>query len=414
LTLPGAFTGGTGSTLALDFAGGANPLADTLVVGGPATGATAITLASTNGGLATNNLVLATGGAGSTAGAFSLAPGSTNIGYIHYDLVYNPTAGTYALVGTPNASVAETVKVEELVSDFWKISSDAWQSHMAQARDAHWAGGGWQGVHGWGQLYGGARDRHDGLTSTAFGVSHAYDLSYDSNNYGFQGGVDLASGPWVAGLTAGYGGADQRFLATHDKTLMQGYNVGAYAGVQMGGAFVTVLAKYNGDKIQMGSLLAPTVVDFSAHTYGGIIDMGYRFTFGSLYVEPVGSFSYSRTLFDNFSALNSDFNFDHYVGEEGKAGLRFGGTMATWNGAKVVPYGALYAVHEFADDNGFLFSNGGSDFGYQNHRRGTYGHATGGLNLISTNGVDGYLQGDIDFLQGTAGGGARVGIRFAF
>ncbi|MGA0600108.1 autotransporter outer membrane beta-barrel domain-containing protein [Caulobacter sp. KR2-114] len=414
LTLPGTFNGGTGSTLAVDVAGGTTPVADTLNVLGAASGSTAIKVNTIGGGLAVNNVVVATTGAGSSANAFTLSPSSANVGFIRYDLV-SPTAGTYALVGSPNASVVETVKVQEAISDFWKISADAWQAHMAAARDAQWAGAGAQGVHGWGQLYGGARDRRDSLQTTTFGVSHVDDLSYDSNNYGFQGGVDAVMGPWVTGLTAGYGGQDMRFHATNDKTMMQGYNVGAYAGIMTHGAYITVLGKYNDDRIQMGSLLASSELDFAAHTYGGQIDMGYRLGVGgSVFVEPVGSFSYSRTYVDSVSALNSTFAFNRYTGEEGKAGLRFGAAMGDWMGAKVIPYGSVLAVHEFRDNDGFVFSNGGYNFDYFNHRRGTYGHATAGLNFLNNRGVDGFIQGDLDFASGTGGGGARVGVRFAF
>lgn len=415
LTLPGTFTGGTGSVLAVDVTGGTTANADTLTVLGAATGSTAVQVNAIGGGLALDHIVVASGGAGSSATAFTLAPTSSNVGFIHYDLLYNATAGTYALVGSPNASVVETVKVQEAISDFWKISADAWQAHMAADRDAAWAGGGAQGVHGWGQLYGGARDRHDFMQTTAFNVGHGYDLSYDSNTYGFQGGLDVKTGPWVAGLTAGYAGQDMRFDATNDKTQMQGYNVGAYAGVQSHGAYITVLAKYNDDRVQMGSVLASSVIDFAAHTYGGEIDMGYRFGLGSrFYVEPIGIFSYTRTHFDDISALNSTFDFTRYTGEEGKAGLRFGAAMGDWMGAKVIPFGSVVAVHEFRDNGGFVFSNGGYDFDYFNHPRGSYGHASAGLSFLNTRGVNGFVQGDYDFATGTGGGGARVGVRFAF
>lgn len=415
LTLPGSFTGGSGSVLAVDVAGGTTGNADTLTVLGAATGSTAIQVNAIGGGLATDHIVVASGGPGSSATAFSLTPASSNVGFISYQLIYDPTAATYALVGSPGAAVAETVKVQEAISDFWKLSADSWQAHMAADRDAAWAGGGGgQGVHGWGQLYGGARNRTGFMQTTAFGVGHGYDVSYDSNTYGFQGGLDMKTGPWVAGLTAGYAGQDMRFAATNDKTQMQGYNVGAYAGISSGGAYITVLAKYNDDRIQMGSLYTAPI-DFAAHTYGGEIDLGYRFGLGStFFVEPIGSFSYSRTHFDDISGYNSSFDFTQYTGEEGKAGLRFGASMGSWMGAKVVPFGSVVAVHEFRDNGGFVFTNGGYDFDYFNHPRGSYGHASAGLSFLNDRGVNGFIQGDYDFATGTEGGGARVGIRFAF
>ncbi len=414
LNLPGTFNGGTGSALALDFAGGFTPLADTLVVTGATTGSTAVTLNNTNGGLLTNNLVIVRGGAGSSSGAFTLAPGSTNLGYVGYQVVYDPTANTYAVVGAPNAAVYETLKVEELVSNFSRYSSDAWSSHMAQSRDAHWAGAGIDGIRGWGQFFGGAQDRQSGRSVTNFGVTQAFNTSYDTNYYGFQGGIDGVRGPLTLGLTAGYAGADQHFLATGDKTFIQGYNVGGYAGVVMGGLFVNALVKYNGDKIQMGSILPVSVTNLSAHTYSGVVEAGYRFGGESFFVEPIASIDYQRTTLDNFGAFNSTFNFRNYDSELGKAGVRFGGRMGTFGGATVAPYFAILAEHEYRGQNGFTFSNGGFALNYADDRRGTFGHATAGLNLISARGVDGYLQGDIDFARGTGGGGARVGIRFAF
>jgi len=414
LVLPGTYNGSGAGALAVDFAGGSTPVADTLVVGGAATGATAVKLNSTNGALVVNNLVVASGGAGSSATAFTVDPTSANRGFVGYQIVFNPTAGTYALVGTPDAAVWETLKVEEMISSFWGQSADAWSSHMAQARDARWAGSGAQGLHGWGQFYGGAQDRHDRQSATTFGVGQTFDLSYDSKYYGFQGGLDAVEGVWTFGLTAGYGGADQRFLATGDKTFMQGFNAGAYAGLQTGGLFAHVLAKYNGDQIQMGSVIVPSVIDFSAHTYGGRVEGGYRFGTQAFYVEPFGSFDYSRTLLDNIAAFDSAFNFDRYVSEVGKAGIRVGAVVGEYGGAKIAPYLSLAAVHEFKGRDGFVFSNGGFDFGYNNTNRGTYGHATAGFNLISARGLEGYLQGDLDFSQGAAGGGGRLGVRFQF
>ena len=72
------------------------------------------------------------------------------------------------------------------------------------------------------------------------------------------------------------------------------------------------------------------------------------------------------------------------------------------------------AVHDWRGTDGFVFSNGGFDFGYNNNARGTYGHASAGVNLIALHGVDGYLQTDLDFANGTHGAGGRIGIRFAF
>ena len=414
LNLPGTFNGGTGSTLAVDFAGGQTPAADTLAVAGAATGATAVRLNSVNGGLLTNGVVIASGGAGSAPGAFTVSPASANIGFVGYQVVFDAGSNTYSLVGTPDAAVYEVLKVEELITNLARQSEDAFSSHMAQARDAHWAGAGWQGFHGWGQLYGGAQDRKDGRTVTNFGVTQSFNLTYDSNYYGFQGGVDAATGPWIFGLTAGYGGADQHFLATADKTQIQGYNVGAYAGVMTGGLFVTVLGKYNGDQIQMGSIAPASVINFSAHTYSGKVEAGYRLGTDVFFVEPVVSFDYLRTLVDNFAALDSTFNFRRHISEQLNGGFRFGMTVGEFYGAKVVPYGAIMAVKEYKGQDGFLFSNGGFDFNFLNSRRGGYGHATAGLNLLSSRGVDGYLQGDLDFARGASGGGARVGVRFAF
>ncbi|MBS0408743.1 MAG: autotransporter domain-containing protein [Proteobacteria bacterium] len=415
LVLPGTYNGsGVGSTLAVDFAGGSTPVADTLVVGGAATGSTAVHLSSTNGALVVNNLVVASGGAGSSPTAFTIDPASANNGFVGYQVVYDAGAGTYALVGTPNAAVNETLKVQELVSNFWGQSADAWSVHMAQARDAHFAGAGWQGIHGWGQFYGGGQDRDAVQTRTTFGVTETNDLSYDSTYYGFQGGIDAVSGMWTFGLTAGYSGADMRFLATQDKTFVEGYNIGAYAGLQTGGLFLHVLAKYNGDQIRMGSLLVPSVLDFHGHSYGGRVEGGYRFGGADWFIEPIASFDYTRTFLDNLSAFDSAFNFDRYDSELGKAGVRFGGTLFHWGPAAIQPYASVVAVHDWRGTDGFVFSNGGFDFGYNNDRRGTYGHASAGVNLIALHGVDGYLQTDLDFANGTHGAGGRIGIRFAF
>ncbi|MBS0408742.1 MAG: autotransporter domain-containing protein [Proteobacteria bacterium] len=414
LVLPGSYAGSGAAVLAVDVATSPTLARDTLVVGGAATGHTAIEINPVGAhGLVVGSATIVQAGAGSTSDAFSIAAGSQNAGFIGYQLLFDPASDSYALVGAPNAVVFETVKVEELVSDFARDSADAWSAHMAQARDAHWAGSGWQGVHGWGQLHGAGRGRTGVGTTNDFNISRTYDLSYDANLYGFQGGLDVAAGPWIAGLTAGYGGADQRFRATSDRTQMQGYNVGAYAGVQVGGAFIQVLGRYSDDRIQMGAATIP-VIDFAAHTYGGTVEFGYRFGGRGFFIEPVGSIDYQSTIPNDIAALQSTFAFRRFVSSVGKAGVRFGGTVADWRGARITPYAEVTAVHEFRGTGGFVFSSGGYDFGYADDRRGTYGHASAGVDLISMRGVDGYVQADLDFAHGASGGGGRVGVRFAF
>lgn len=414
LNLPGNYVGQTGSLLVEDFAGGKTPVSDTLVVTGAATGSTSVRLNSVNGGLLTNNLVIARVGTGSTAGAFILSPSSANIGYVGYQLAYNPTTGTFAVTGTANAAVYETLKVEELVGNFSRYSSDAWSDHMSTMRDAHWAGANTDGVHGWGQLFGGSQDRRSGQSATNFGVTQSFDLDTHTNFYGFQLGADAVRGPIRLGITGGYAGADEHFLATTDTTKITGYNIGGYAGVLMGGLFVNGLLKYSGDQLHIASALAGSTSNISAHTYQALVEAGYRLGSETFYVEPVVSLDYQRSRLDDFSALNSSFNFGRYDSELGKAGVRFGLGAGNIGGAKVVPYFAVLAEHEYGGRDGFVFTNGGYDIAFRDNHMGTYGHATAGLTLISVTGVTGYIQGDADFANGARGGGGRVGLRVGF
>lgn len=416
LTLPGVFNGGTGSQLALDVAIGATSTADKLIVG-TATGSTSVSINNTGAGLLTSGVLIVDASAASTATAFTLAPGQVNSGLVRYQVVYDPTAFNYLLVGTPQAAAYESVIAGEAATNMWRKTGDVWSGHITSLRDASWAGDTEalaEGVHVWGQFYGGQDSRDAQRSFTDFGVTTNVDLSYDQQYMGLQGGVDfirpMGGGAAVFGLTGGYGATYLDFDATGDGIDLTGGNVGAYAAYISGPFFVNGLVKVDflDGRSSMTSVAARA--EYDGRTYGAQLETGYRFGSDRFFVEPVVSLAYVRADLDSFSVLQSTVDFNDFDSLRGKAGVRVGGAMQTGMG-KLVPYAGLYVVEEFKGDDGVVFSNNGFNLPFENEAPGTFGQAQIGLNFAPVMGFTGFVEANANFGGDAGGGGGRLGFR---
>lgn len=251
LTLPGSYAGTGGAVLGLDVSVGANgTVGDRLVIGGAATGSTAIALQplQANPGILVQNLVLVDAGAGSSAGAFTLAGGPFTSGLVGYSLVYDPAAATYGLYGTPTTQAYEFVKLGGGARELAYRAGDAVASHWQAGRDADTPD---RGSAVWTQMYGSVnRDRSD-QSFTAFGQTLAADLAHKQDYYGAQFGIDLGGlgrDGITVGLTGGYASSTLGFSGNADRFGYQSVNGGAYMTAKAGAIFLSALAKYDRDR----------------------------------------------------------------------------------------------------------------------------------------------------------------------
>ena len=186
LTLPGSYVGSGNAALALDLIDGK---ADTLVIGGAATGSTQIQLATGgNATLLSQPITLVDAGAGTSSGAFTLASASS--GFIQYGLSYDGTGNTFDLTAQAGAPVYRLAKVSEGAEAVWTQSADAWSAHMAALRDQQSA----TDSRLWGQAYGKVTSRDDSRSVDVPGSSaQTYRLDYRQDYFGGQLGYDLGN-----------------------------------------------------------------------------------------------------------------------------------------------------------------------------------------------------------------------------
>lgn len=418
LTLPGAYVGNGGS-LAIDANfNGATPTGDRLIIGGAATGLTSVVvnqLASSP--TVGTTLTIVDAGAGSSGGAFALSAGSTDLGFLHYGILFDAANNNYNLTSALGAPVFRTMKINEGAQSLWYKSADAWSAHMTALRDAAWGEGPAPLGRVWGQIYGAVDKRQDVFSYTASGLTQVIDLGYRQDYFGGQLGVDLGSsgdeGGAVFGITGGYLSSVLKTRRGGDRTTYDAFNIGAYAGFTSQSFFVNALAKYDFYNIKTRSIGAGYAASIDGKAYGAQAEAGFRFGSDSFYAEPVVSIAYVKTDLDDFTALGALVDFDKLTGLRGKAGLRIGGASPL-GGGKLVYYAGAHVVKEFEGREGITFTSGASSFDLKNRRLGTYGQAQLGINIVSAGGVTGFIEGNANLSGDYKGYGGRAGIRFPF
>ncbi len=420
------FTGSGASALGIDVAfgnSGSASLADRLTAAGAITGSTALLVSpiGVNGAVLNSGTVFATGGAGSSTTAFTLAGASLNQGFIRYGIAFDPATNTYSLVGTPGDAVFRALKINEGAQQLWYKSAETWTAHMSDLRDGKFAGGGADGGRLWGQFYGSTVTRNGGQNVSAFGQNRTVDLAYKQDAYGGQLGLDLGlrdmgSGNFVFGVTGGYLNSDLTFRGSADRVNYSVANLGAYASYVSGNLFANVLGKYDYIWANSKSALAGYADKFHGMSYGAQGELGIRLGGDSFYAEPVATIAYVRTDLKDIRALGQTIDFDKLDGLRGKAGLRIGSKMDLGGGSVAVIYAQGNYVHEFKGRDGIKFVSGGQSLDYRNDRIGDYGEGKLGFNITTSSGVTGFIEGFGDYARhgDYKGGGGRAGIRARF
>lgn len=426
LSTSSTFTGSGNSQFGIDVAfanAGSTSLADQLTAAGAITGSTAVLVnqVGSNGAVLNSGTVFATGGAGSSATAFTIAPSSINQGFIQNSVAFNAANNSYSLLGTPGDAVFRALKINEGAQQLWYKSAEAWSAHMSDLRDAKFAGGGAGGGRVWGQIYGSTVTRNAAQTISAFGQSRTVDLSYRQDAYGAQLGMDIGSrdmgsGNFVFGVTGGYLNSDLTFTHSADRVNYSVANLGAYASYVSGSLFANVLGEYDYIWANSKSPFAGYADKFHGMSYGAQGEVGFRLGGDRFYAEPVATIAYVRTDLKDIHALGQTIDFDNLDGLRGKAGLRVGSKMDMGGGSVAVLYAQGNYVHEFKGKDGIDFISGGQSLAYNNEKIGDYGEGKIGFNVTTAAGVTGFVEGFGDYARhgDYKGGGGRAGIRVKF
>ena len=423
LDIPGTFHGSGRSMLSVDAQlGGPGSIADRLIVG-TATGSTKILVTDVIPNMpgALNVRIPVVEASNSSPNAFTLANGPIDKGLLQYNLITDPASKTYSLIAVAGTPVLEAPKIIQGSQDLWYKSADAWADHLTEMRDEYWASGDQPFAldHNlWGHLYGSDWSRGGSQSFGGFGQTQTVNLAYDQNFVGFQAGYDmsmpLGTGTLIYGLTAGIGTSRLEFDATRDHTDYQTYNIGAYASYLAGPFFVNGLVKYDYTDLTSKSALGNYSADFGGNGIGILVETGYRFNAGKLFVEPVASIAWVQTDLDSFSVQGATLDFADTNSVRGTVGFRVGGTVDLPNGQAVTPYVGLDAVKEFESRDRVNFKSGGSIEAIDTGHPGAYGRVSVGVSAESlgdVSGLSGFVQATGDF-GSTSGGGGMLGISY--
>ncbi|MBW4330811.1 autotransporter outer membrane beta-barrel domain-containing protein [Stakelama sp. CBK3Z-3] len=420
ITVPGDYTGSGDATLSVDYNPG-DATADMLVVGGAATGSTAVVVNQVGDASPAFNAgtTFVQAGEGSASDAFVADAATQNQGLVRYDVTYDGDSNSYALVAGPSDAAYRTLDYAEGLRNVWNNSADAWSAQMRARRDALWSYGG-QGNNGrfWGQIRGQWSNRDNDRTMSAFGVSRTVDLGYNQDYFGGQFGFDFAGsnserGGFSAGVTAGYTNSQIEFSHSADSMNIDDANIGLYGSYSTGNAFVNALAKYDRYWADADSRLGLYDLDMDGNSYGGRVEAGLRFGSDSYFIEPLGTISYVHSDLDDFTSNGVDVDFDEDEGLTGKLGARAGGSLPLFGMETTAYIGGNY-VHQFQGEDGVAFTSGGETVAYTQNGIHDYGEGFIGLNIGSADSVSGFIEGNYANGGNSEGAGGRAGIRVKF
>ncbi|MGZ8352947.1 MAG: autotransporter outer membrane beta-barrel domain-containing protein [Allosphingosinicella sp.] len=416
LNISGAYTGQAGSTLGLDvdFTAGT---ADRLIVGGAATGGTTINVQGSGSlfGFNPGGILVVDAGAGTQAGAFTLA-GATSNPYVSTSLRFDAAAFDFLIVSGPNQPVFETVKVGEIVSSLWYKSADAVDAQLQASRDGHEEspGNALRGESGagiWVQAMTGQTNREATQSFTVGGTSASFDLSYEEQFQGLQGGVEIGAGPLRLGVTGGFGDGDAVFDVTGNRVEFDVKNIGAYAQLRSGGLWANGLVKMDWIDLttQPGAGLS---AKFDARSFGAMLNLGYRAELGLFFVEPSAGIAWVKTDIDSYQSGGATVDFDDAESLRAQAGLRVGAELGVGESATLTPYVGVRAFDELRDGNTNRFTLGAT-LPLADDSPGTHGRAEAGFSLRTGN-LEAFVRGELDFAGDTEGKSIRGGIRLRF
>lgn len=420
LTLPGTFSATGSSTVGLDASLSGIGLSDRLVIGGSATGSTSL-LVDFSGPAALNpGAVLVQAGAGTQAGAFSLDGGARNFGLIEADLVFDPAANTFTLVGAPSIAVYRAAGFGDAARNLWYKSADTWSAHMRSLRDGAWgSGAGSPGGGLWVQMHASRDNRDNVVAVNNFGLARSFDLGFQQDYFGGQAGFDFGGsagddGNFAFGVTGGYINSRVNFADVTDRLSFDAFNGGAYATVNSGSLFVSVLGKYDYYKANSTSQSGQYAAKLKGDAYGAQAEVGFRLGSDGFFVEPIATIAYVRTNLNDLGVQNAIIDFRNADGFRGKLGARLGANIAGSGANAVVLYAGGNYVHEFRDDDNIDFISGGQTIRIANPARGDYGEGVIGINISATNMVSGFIEANGAKGSDFDAFGGRAGLRIRF
>jgi hypothetical protein len=397
LALGGAYAGTGGARLRVDVDFAANS-ADRLTTGA-ATGSTRVEVQSVGG--FGSGILIVDAAAGTSPTAFALAPGSDSP-YLRAQLRFDAANNDFLLDQLPRTPVFETARFAGMATNLWYESADAVAAQLDTMRD----GRGGRGIGLWLQGWTGETES-DGLQS--FG-GETFDVSFNQDFQGLQGGLDFQTGSVAIGITAGAGRSDADFKATGDPVDMKVRNIGAYLQGRSGPAFFNALAKFDWAELE----IAPGAglgASFDSDQFGIQANAGVRLGSGGVFAEPSLGLSWVRSDVEAFDSGPAAVGPGRGESLRARAGLRVG-TSLPLGGGTLLPFVAANAYEELDGENSSDFTLG-ETLRLVDERPGTRGRAAAGVSFAAGR-FEAFVRGEMDFHGGSDSKSVRAGARLRF
>ncbi|HEX8365768.1 MAG TPA: autotransporter domain-containing protein [Allosphingosinicella sp.] len=182
-------------------------------------------------------------------------------------------------------------------------------------------------------------------------------LAYDAETKAATGGVeyDLASGI-IVGAAASYTRGDADFISGTGRAQADGWQVGAYAGWEGGGAFVQGYAGWGrlDYEIERDAVIDTILATADGDTMVAGAEAGYLLPLGGLSVGPVVGLRYARAEIDAYTetgdpVLTLNVSDQRLTSLTGSAGIEARGSIQG-GGIAIQPYAAAAIEREFEGD----------------------------------------------------------------
>lgn len=430
LTLAGNYFGSGNAVLGIDVAPGAAIASDRLVIGGAATGSTAVQVALAPGAqpLFSTGTTIVQAGPGSSSTAFGITPGTQDFGLVGYGVVYNPANFTYALTAAPDDAAHNLLGYATAERNLWIKSADAVSAELQSKRDALWnLGGTPPSGKFWVTMAASYKNTRGYRDFGNPGQTHLTDTGYRQDFFGGQLGLDLSGGlfnrgGFAVGVTGGYLNSKVKLGSGLDRIDFDAVNGGAYLSFTSGNIFANALGKYDYYWARPDSRSAGFNQHLHGHSYGGRGELGIRLGGDALFVEPLAQISWLRTSLNGFAVQGTSVDFQDRNALKGKAGGRIGGNITLSPDTKMAFYAGGSYVHDFYGYSQLSLANLGGNFTIAGQTARDAGEALLGVNIASAHGITGFIEGTYTRSFGSGdngalterGAGGRAGIRVQF
>lgn len=407
------------SALKVDtFLGGpSNSSADTLVINGDVTGSTAIYINNVNAGFGAynpNGIEVVSASGSLPAGSFSLANGPIDTGMFAYDLYLNGS-NEWVLASSPSHSFFELPSLTSAAQSVWHNAAGAWLDRTADLRTAlsdtcvpvslkdSNAGCAKPTSGVWAKVLGASESRSTDHSFALMNTVERHSIDTQLDGGGVIAGYDVirttegGNGIWMAGVMGGYLRSELNFDGSVNSADFRSGAVGAYVTYLQGGWFIDGQVMANLGNVKYSGVQS-TNDHASLTAIGGVIDAGYRVTYGKTFIEPGATLSYVNANIDTMELYATSVNFSSGDSLRGRAGVRLGTTIAREQ-AKYEPFIGFSALYEFLGNNTADVTSGDYVLKATDNLSGAFGEITGGVNVFSLagNGLSAFAKGNVQF-----------------